>query len=777
MARLRPHQTYGIPVTATTETPSAPPARLQLDDSRFTTSWATLFFDRFMTWFIKVGGALVILAVFTIFLFIGWQVLPLFGSASVAELRTIQLPPGDYLDLASDEHGISPFAVARSGALVRVDTAETGRAAVTSALPMGSATAVGSARYDAVNNQLALGLDDGRFLVLTVKWGDAADAIATETLYDFPLGTEPKPIRDLAFRDSGNAKIAAAIVDLGDGTLGVRAMTLEQKVVLGRRGKVSSGIEADLSGQIEGVPAKVLVDDAAESVVVATVAGDIFYFFFVDGAFELRQRFRPFKAGPEGAIASIDYLNGGVSLVLTDAAGDNAIWSLYQHEDGGKRLFGEINRLDALPRGASAFDASTRTKAFLLGAGTTASLRYATTGTVRWEGTLPAPLVHGAINGKNDRLLLLDDQDALHVMTLDDPHPEAGFRSFFGKLWYEGSSEPSYQWQSTGGTDQFEPKLSLIPLIIGTLKGTFYALLFAFPIALLAAIYTSEFMNPAFKLYVKPVMELMSSLPSVVLGFIAALWLAPTLETQVPTVVAAILLVPLAAVGFGWGWTRMPIDIRTRLKPGIEFIVFLPILVVAVWLATLVGPLAESLICGVTDVATGKTVADFRLWWPTVTDTPFEQRNSLVVGFVMGFAVIPIIFTISEDSLSSVPPTLRSASLALGASRWQTAIRVIVPTASAGIFSAVMIGLGRAVGETMIVVMATGNTPIMDMNIFTGMRTLSANIAVELPEAPHHSTLFRALFLGAMVLFLMTFAVNTVAEVIRQRLREKYKTV
>jgi phosphate transport system permease protein len=124
-----------------------------------------------------------------------------------------------------------------------------------------------------------------------------------------------------------------------------------------------------------------------------------------------------------------------------------------------------------------------------------------------------------------------------------------------------------------------------------------------------------------------------------------------------------------------------------------------------------------------------------------------------------------------------VPQALTSASLALGASRWQTAMRIVIPTASAGMFSAIMIGLGRAVGETMIVVMATGNTPIMDFNIFSGMRTLSANIAVELPEAPVNGTLYRTLFLGALALFLMTFVVNTFAEILRQHLREKYKTV
>jgi len=112
--------------------------------------------------------------------------------------------------------------------------------------------------------------------------------------------------------------------------------------------------------------------------------------------------------------------------------------------------------------------------------------------------------------------------------------------------------------------------------------------------------------------------------------------------------------------------------------------------------------------------------------------------------------------------------------MALGASRWQTALRIVLPTASPGIFSAVMIGFGRAVGETMIVLMATGNTPILDWSPFNGLRTLSANIAVEMPEAPHGGTLYRVLFLSAALLFMMTFALNTAAEIVRMRLRKRY---
>ena len=150
-----------------------------------------------------------------------------------------------------------------------------------------------------------------------------------------------------------------------------------------------------------------------------------------------------------------------------------------------------------------------------------------------------------------------------------------------------------------------------------------------------------------------------------------------------------------------------------------------------------------------------------------------EQRNAMVVGVVMGFAVIPLIYTLADDALMTVPNHLRSASLGCGATPWQTAIRIVIPTAMSGLFSAMMIGLGRVVRETMIVLMAGGNTPLADSNIFNGFRTLSANIAVELPEAVRDSTHYRTLFLAALALFVLTFVINTVAEVVRIRFRKR----
>jgi phosphate transport system permease protein len=340
-------------------------------------------------------------------------------------------------------------------------------------------------------------------------------------------------------------------------------------------------------------------------------------------------------------------------------------------------------------------------------------------------------------------------------------------RSLFGKVWYEGYREPDYVWQSTGGTDDFEAKLSLTPLIYGTLKGTFYALLFAIPLALLGALYASQFMHPTIKGYVKPTVEIMAALPSVVLGFIAGLWLAPMIEQVVPGiflmpwVVAGLILIALAL------WRLTPSGFRRWFKPGTEVFLLVPVVLGGGWLAFDLGALLENALLA----------GDYRGWLLSALGLTYDQRNSLVVGFAMGFAVIPIIFTIAEDSLSNVPQHLTAGSLALGATRWQTALRIVLPTASPGIFSAIMIGFGRAVGETMIVLMATGNTPVMDWSIFNGFRALSANIAVELPEAPEGGTLYRILFLAAFLLFAMTFLVNTAAELVRLRLRKKYQSL
>ncbi len=448
-----------------------------------------------------------------------------------------------------------------------------------------------------------------------------------------------------------------------------------------------------------------------------------------------------------------------------------------------------------------------------------------------------------AMSPKNDAVAVLDAARHLDLFHLHNPHPDGKMAQLFTPIWYEGYAAPSYIYQSSAGTDDAELKLSLVPLIFGTMKATFYAMLFAVPIAILAALYTSEFMQPRVRTFVKPLIEMMASLPSVVLGFIAALVLAPYVQNVIVAVLLTFISIPLGLLLFGYIWQLLPTHLTLRLPGWSKFGVLLVLVLLMLWAAFLAGPWVERWVFygdfkGWLDRRVGRAtpgwaillsplfliavVLSFRRWVKPRLPVPgidrgrlrfgvgellrnfallavavslatlagsilsaagfdlrghlvgsYVQRNSLILGLVMGFAIIPIIYTVSEDALSSVPDTLRSAALAAGATPWQAAVRVVLPVAISGIFAACMIGFGRAAGETMIVLMASGRTPIIDMNIFNGLSALSANIATEIPEAPVNTTHYRVLFMSAVVLFVLTFLVNTTAEVVRLRYRKR----
>lgn len=749
---------------------------------RYEASRSILLWDRFMNRFITVGGLAIIAAVLGIFVFILWQVLPLFRPARVISMREFSLPVGGAVLMGLDEHGRTAFWLDAEGTLHFTDL-ETGQRFPGRPLWGGRQVRLTAWRYHPGRQEILCATAEGEVERVALRFpasaGTSAATVAepqVETQMLPELASKGYPVRAVDYGDSGTDKLLAVVQEV-DGRQEVRAALLTQTRGLLGAGRIRVAATYDLGGQITGRVDRLLVDRDATGVVAATESGTVYYFRREGQQLELRQVFRPFADRPHPGVAFMEYLLGDVTLVLANSEGVLRLYSLYRPEGRSDRVFGPIHSFPSLPGAPGFFAASQRNKAFLVGHRGEVRLCYATTETIRWTGQWPEPIRLCAINSKYDRIALWDETGRLRLLRLDDPHPEAGWRAFFGRIWYEGADRPRYEWQSTGGSDAFEPKLSMVPLIVGTLKGTFYAMLFAVPVALLGALYVSQFAPPGFRGVAKPVMEVMASLPSVVLGFLGALWLAPRIETRVPSLLMIFLLVPLTALLMGAVWSRLPIRWRARVPAGWEFLALAPVLLGAVWAGWGLGPVVERWVFVVADPVTGERVADFRLWWPWFTGADFQQRNSVVVGFMMGFAVIPIIFTLAEDALSNVPATLRSASLALGASRWQTALYVVVPTAAAGIFSALMGGLGRAVGETMIVVMATGNTPILSFNPFSGMRTLSANLAVELPEAPHHSTLYRALFLGALLLFVFTFLINTAAEVLRQRLRERFKNL
>ena len=576
--------------------------------------------------------------------------------------------------------------------------------------------------------------------------------------------------------------------------------------------------------------------------------------------------------GGRGKLESLGFVLGNTTLLWGDTAGVVRAGFTVPREGIGEDFEGLRNvrsdqrsrdvfakTKDLSARGAAAVELASSARSRLMLAGFAEGeirLYNVTNATELGSFRLPAspsgesePVLELAMAPKEDGLLAVTPTRFFRA-NFDIRHPEASTKALFLPVWYEGYNEPQHTWQSSSGTDDFEMKLGLWPLIFGTLKATFYSMLFGAPLALLAAVYTSEFLNHRVKAVVKPSIELMASLPSVVLGFLAALVFAPYIERIVPASLALFTGIPLAFLIGAYIWQLLPVRLAMRYDQW-RFPLMILAMVPGMLAASQVGPLGERWLfggdirawlawergadgaerytsavggwmllllplCGVLMLlVVGRFVdplmrergsrwdrrtyalVDFGKFLLAAGVTlllalaiaslldgmgfdprgayidTYVQRNALIVGFVMGFAIIPIIYTISEDALSTVPEHLRSASLGAGATPWQTATRIIIPTAMSGLFSAMMVGLGRAVGETMIVLMAAGNTPVLEWNIFNGFRTLSANIAVELPEAVQGSTHYRTLFLAALVLFIMTFAVNTVAEIIRLRFRKR----
>jgi phosphate transport system permease protein len=455
----------------------------------------------------------------------------------------------------------------------------------------------------------------------------------------------------------------------------------------------------------------------------------------------------------------------GMSALLVGGERGSLVAVQTLNHDGAQHLQ-LFHRFASLKGAVRGFMASQRDKRFLSWSASEVAVDHVTT-EKRLASLQGSDIAFGALSARGASIAAISKTGELMDWSLDAAHPEVSAKVLWQKVHYEGYQKPEYVWQSTGGSDDFEPKLSLVPLVFGTLKGTLYAMLFALPLAILGALYTSQFATPRLRNTIKPLIEVMAALPSVVLGFVAGLVLAPLFERAAIQILvlplsilaSALILLPL--------WSALPSKLRNRLSLGREVIWAIPVLFIGLLIAYGVAPSFERVLMQ----------GDYRAWLLNHHSITYDQRNSIVVGFAMGFAVIPIIFTISEDALTSVPRSLTSASLACGASPWQTAWRVVLPTASPGIFSAVMVGFGRAIGETMIVLMATGNTPVMDWNPFNGMRTLAANIAVETPEAPMHGTLYRVLFFTALLLFALTFLLNTVAELVRQHLRKRYESL
>nr|WP_261816725.1 ABC transporter permease subunit [Vibrio gallicus] len=383
---------------------------------------------------------------------------------------------------------------------------------------------------------------------------------------------------------------------------------------------------------------------------------------------------------------------------------------------------------------------------------------------MRFKSALLSPAI--SVLSENDEFILNIAGKQASITRVEAPHQQISLKALTQKIKYEGYPSADYVWQPAAATEDIEPKFSLTPLVFGTLKAATYAMLFSVPIAVFGAIYTAFFMSSPVRNVVKPTIELMEALPTLVIGFVAATWFAPFLEKNLLGFILSVITMPVVTLLLGRIWLWVPVGYSRRVPRGLHLLSLLPVLLIVIVGTFFIAPYLESL-----------WFSDGLILYLADHGWDYQQRNSLIVGLAMGFAVIPTIFTIAEDAISSVPKHLSDGSLALGATEWQTLTRVVLLTASPGIISAVMLGMGRAVGETMIVLTVTGNTPLTEWNIFDGLRSLTATIATELPESKVGSSHYHLLFLSALILFLFTFVVNSVAESVRQRLRDKYRSL
>ncbi len=741
--------------------------------------------DRLATVLIRTGGLLVILVVIAIVVNIGSEAVPLFRGAAAGPLEDVALD--DVLAAGSDPRREIVWGLGRDA---RIRFA----GALSQEIAIGDLHGVALVAADHEIHGLlsALG-SDGTAVVGQVRFRDEWTDGDRRTRAYWRSAAEPLTLEARAWRgltantdDDGNLLLVAWD---GDGETVVGRWSAEDEEWTVRHmpspaGPVAAAVVAeglgaiaviDRAGSLRIVSGDDLVDRAVVGVEEPMAAAR---FLIGGGSLVVGSRNGAVAALLEIPRVRIENRGAGpLAIAGTRVAANTAM--VLADDEIGRRLASRqdvvltrapsewtvVRQLPPLGDTPTVIAPESRRRGFAVGgAGGAVALYYSTSGRRllddQWRGGSLQAL---AVDPKGDGIVAVVGDKVLR-RSVENPHPEISFRTLFLPVWYEGYAAPKWVWQSTGGSDVFEPKLSVWPLIFGTLKATVYAMLFSVPLALLAAVYVSQLAPSWLQSVVKPTLELMAAVPSVVVGFLAALWLAPRLEDALLAVALAAVALPLAVVLALAAWHAVPRPVRRQLPSGSELVMLVVAAVAVVGAAIALSDPLESWLFG----------GDLQRYLFTEWGIRYDQRNSIVVGLALGFAVIPIIFTIAEDACSAVPRALVNASRALGATRWQTAIRLVIPAASPGLFAAVMLGLGRAVGETMIVLMAAGNTPVLDLSIFNGMRTMSAAIAVEIPEAPVGGTLFRVLFLTGSLLFLFTFLVTSVADLVGTHLRKRY---
>ena len=682
--------------------------------------------DKFIATMISSGGILVIAFIFLIFFYLFRQVMPLFQDAEVTPGESRNLPPQEQIVFADiNEYNDVIFRLDAEGR-AEFYNLESGIALHTSKLPLRQVSAISA---DAPRQtSLALADETGGILFMSYKFKDTFDGDIRTTTGElsYPLGEQavvlsPAPLRLVSSLTNERSSTLVGYDAAGE-LHGKRLSSSANPIT----GEITLSESSFSFPPLRFAPHLMQLYDNQRHLVVASRDGRVLVFDLQNDKARVKQEL---NLGYD--LLDIEVMLGSTSILMSGAKGAVSQWFMVQGDADAATKEGQDSQLrmvrDFSFEPAVVELVAVRNSKSFLALNSEGDLSFMNSPAEKESFNLPIAndadeIAAIAISPRADGVLFIDKLGQHSVLDIYNPHPGVSMKRLIGKVWYEGYSEPDYVWQSTAGSNEFEPKFSLVPLSFGSIKAAIYAMIFSVPLAIAGAIYTAFFMGSRLRRKVKPIVETMEAFPTVIIGFLAGIIVAPYFEKHLPGIFSILLLLPPTILLFGFllRWAR------ARFRPLAlvsESMLMIPVFLLLCWAMLQISPSMENFLFG------------------------------------------------------GVPRLMVNGAYALGATPLQNTVTIVIPAALSGILSAIMIGFGRAVGETMIVLMATGNTPVMDMNIFTGMRTLSANIAIELPEAAAGSTHFRVLFLCGLLLLLFCFFVNILTEVIRQRIRKTYANI
>ncbi|MEY3950186.1 MAG: hypothetical protein RJB43_1541, partial [Verrucomicrobiota bacterium] len=460
------------------------PAKDAAPESRFTVSPVTLAADRWMGRLIRFGGIGVVLAVFGMLAFLVFQVFPLFIGATVAPMPALNVP-ASAMAFGEDEYGELPYVVLADGSLVFQRSKDGAKA-------LDWAPVLGGRRVSSVKSYprgglVFLGLSDGTVMEVRVSYRSTFDAAGRRTIEPSVVALEPVRIGKpgLPCLDVWNAKGSLSRLLLvrqeENGKPLLTAVRLTERKGLGGKARVVASDPFVVAAEASSI-SQIHLPSTAEALIVVGKSGEVRAYADDGAKFSFLQSFVPFKDSRDPSVSASGLVFGNVSVVFVGRDGSQQVWSMYpqlQPDGLSLRRWGKIHDGEVLAGPGEGVYAAEGNKCYLAVAGGRLQLRNMTTGTLRWEGEAPASSIRQvAFSANYDRFTALSADGKLHRWNVEDHHPDSSWSAFFGKIWYEGAEGPAFTWQSSSGSDEFEAKYSMVPLIYGTAKGTLYALLF-----------------------------------------------------------------------------------------------------------------------------------------------------------------------------------------------------------------------------------------------------------------------------------------------------------